>query len=217
MSTTTDPATRPERRIRRRDVAIALVVLAPLWTLGVALRDQAPVLLISLVAAVGFGVAAVVLQVRHRVPPRVGHDVWLALPVAALHLAASYVAIPVAEAIVPLIGEQAEALVLDARGGLPTIAVALIAALVIAPLEELFWRGSVQPSLGVGRPPLHAVAIGTAAFVAFHLPTLQLPLISAALLGGLVWGWLRERTGGLAAPAIAHAIWTGAMVLVPPT
>ncbi len=51
----------------------------------------------------------------------------------------------------------------------------------------------------------------------FHLPTLQLTLISAAALGGLVWGWLRERTEGMAAPVVAHAIWTGAMVLVPPT
>lgn len=208
---------RPDRRIRRREIAVALAVLTPLWTLGVALRSEVTVLAVSTLAAVAMGVAAVLLQVRHRVPPRVGHDVWIALPAAAVHLVASYVAIPVAEAIVPLIGEQAESLVLDARGGLPTIVVALLAGLVIAPLEELFWRGSVHPSLAVGRPWWQAVLLSTVTFVGFHLPTLQLPLISAAALGGLVWGWLRERTDGLAAPVIAHAIWTAAMVLVPPT
>ena len=208
---------RPDRRIRRREIAIALAVLTPLWTLGVALRSEVTVLAVSTVAAVMMGAAAVLLQIRHRVPPRVGHDVWIALPAAAAHLVVSYVAIPVAEAIVPLIGEQAESLVLDARGGLPTVAVALLAGLVIAPLEELFWRGSVHPSLAVGRTWWQAVLLSTATFVGFHLPTLQLPLISAAALGGLVWGWLRERTDGLAAPVIAHAIWTAAMVVVPPT
>lgn len=122
-----------------------------------------------------------------------------------------------ATAIVPLVGEQADDIVVGATGDLPVLVVAAISALAIAPLEEVFWRGAVQPSLGVGRSPLWSVLITTAVFIGFHLPTLQLPLISAAALGGLVWGWLRERTGGLLAPVIAHAIWTGAMVLVPPT
>lgn len=217
MEIPSETRARPDRRIRRREIAVALAVLVPLWTLGVALRDEVTVLWVSTVAALAMGVAAVVLQIRHRVPPTVGKDVWLALPAAALHLGLSYVLIPVAEAIVPLIGRQAEEIVLGARGGLPTVVVALIAAIVIAPLEELFWRGSVHPSLAVGRTWWQAVLLSTATFVGFHLPTLQLPLISAAALGGLVWGWLRERTGGLAAPVLAHAIWTGAMVLVPPT
>lgn len=213
----TAPRPRPDRRIRRRDIAVALVVLTPLWALGVALRDQFTVLWVSLVAAAALGGAAVVLQVRHQVPPKVGHDVWWALPAAAAHLAVSYVAIPVAEAVVPLIGRQAEDIVVGATSGLPLLVVAAISALVIAPLEELFWRGTVQPSLGVGRSRLWAIGVTTAVFMGFHVPTLQLPLISAAFLGGLVWGWLRERTDGVAAPVIAHAIWTGAMVLVPPT
>ena len=216
MSLTT-PRARPDRRIRRREIAVALVVLTPLWALGVALRDELTVLWVSLGAAVALGVAAIVLQARHRVPPRMGHDVWLAVPAALGHLAISYVAIPVAESLVPLIGRQAEDIVVGAKGDLPVLLVAAISALVIAPLEELFWRGAVQPSLGVERTRLEAILITTAVFVGFHLPTLQLPLISAAALGGLVWGWLRERTDGLAAPVIAHAIWTGAMVLAPPT
>ena len=212
-----EPRTRPDHHIPRREVAVALVVLTPMWAIGISLRDRVPVLVVALVAALALGAAAVIMQSRHHVRPRVGHHVWLALPAAAVHLALSYVLIPVAESIVPLIGEQAEELVLDAVGGLPTIAVAGLSAFVIAPLEELFWRGSVQPSLGSDRARLESIVISTAVFVAFHLPTLQLPLISAAALGGLVWGWLRERTDGLAAPVIAHAIWTGAMVLVPPT
>ena len=149
----TAPQARPERHIRRREIAVALVVLTPLWTLGVALRDELTVLWVSVAAAIAFGLAAVVLQARHHVPPRIGHDVWWALPAAAAHLVVSYIAIPVAEAIVPLIGRQAEDIVVGAKGDLPTLLVAAISAFAIAPLEELFWRGAVQPSLGVGRSP----------------------------------------------------------------
>lgn len=201
--------------IPRRETLAAIGVLTVLWALAVHLGGHLPVLWVSLAAAVAVGSAAAVLLARRGARLQVGHDVWLALPVAAAHLAVSYVAIPVATALVPLVGEQADTLVLDARA-LPTVVVALIAGVAIAPLEELFWRGAVQPSLGAGRAPLVATGIGTAAFMTFHLPTLQLPLIGAALLGGLAWGWLRERTGGLAAPLVAHAIWTSAMVVVPP-
>lgn len=200
-----------------REAILAVGVLTLPWALAAHLGDHLPVLWVSLAAAMAVGTAAVVLLARHRARLQVGRDVWLALPVAAAHLVVSYVAIPVATAVVPLIGEQADALVLDAQGGLPTVVVAMIAGAVIAPLEELFWRGVVQPSLGAGRPPLVPTALGTVAFLSFHLPTLQLPLIGAALLGGLAWGWLRERTGGLVAPVVAHAIWTAAMVVAPPT
>lgn len=203
--------------IPRREAVAAVAVLTPLWALAVLRGDQLPVLWVSLAAALAVGTAAVVLLARHGARLQAGHDVWLALPVAAAHLAVSYVAIPVATAVLPLIGEQADTLVLDARGALPTVVVTLLAGVVIAPLEELFWRGAVQPSLGAGHPPLTATALGTAAFLTFHLPTLQLPLIGAAVLGGLAWGWLRERTGGLAAPALAHALWTATMVVAPPT
>lgn len=203
--------------IPRHEAVLAVAALTPLWALAVHLGDHLPVLWLSLAAAVAVGAAAAVLLARHDARLQVGHDVWLALPVAAAHLVVSYVAIPVATAVVPLIGEQADALVLDARGALPTLVVAMIAGLVIAPLEEVFWRGAVQPGLGADRPPLAATAVGTAAFMAFHLPTLRLPLIGAALLGGVAWGWLRERTDGLAAPVVAHAVWTAAMVVAPPT
>ncbi len=217
MTPSPPAATRPTAAaVPRREATLAVGVLTVLWALAAHLGDHLPVLWVSLAAALAVGAAAVVLLARHHARLQPGHDVWLALPVAAAHLAVSYVAIPVATAVVPLIGEQADALVLDAQGGLPTVVVAMIAGAVIAPLEELFWRGVVQPSLGAGRPPLVATAIGTAAFLAFHLPTLLLPLIGAALLGGLAWGWLRERTDGLAAPVVAHAIWTAAMVVAPP-
>lgn len=217
MPTSATPRRRADRRIGARELAVVLAVAVPSWAVAITLRDRVAVLWIALVAAAGLGLAAAVLHVRHGTAPRVGHDVWLALPAAAVHLAVSYVAIPVATAIVPLIGEQAADLVLDAQGDLPTLATALIAGLCIAPLEELFWRGTVQPTLAAGRSRLAAIALTTAVFVGFHVPTLQLPLIAAAALGGVVWGWLRERTDGVAAPVLAHAVWTAAMVVVPPS
>ena len=48
----TETLARPDRRIRRREIAIALAVLTPLWTLGVALRSEVTVLAVSTLAAV---------------------------------------------------------------------------------------------------------------------------------------------------------------------
>lgn len=196
---------------------MAVAVLAPLWAVGLAVRPGGTVLWPAVAVALAMGAVALALQGRHRAPVRVGHDVWLAVPAALVHLVLSYLLVPVAVAVVPVLGRQADELVFDARTGLPLPVVALIAAVVVAPLEELFWRGTVQPGLGLGHSRSAAVALGTATFVGFHLLTLQLPLMAAALLGGLVWGWLYERTGGIAAPAFAHAVWTTAMVLRAPT
>ena len=195
---------------------MATAALALLWAAGLELARPNAVLWAAL--ALGFLLLAVSAVAIHRgLPrPRVGHDVWLAVPVALAHLAVSYAAIPLAEAVVPLVGEQADDLVFDATSAIPTAAVAAIAGLVVAPLEEVFWRGTLQTALGRGRSANATIAVTTAVFVAFHVPSLQLPLMGAALLGGLAWGWLRERTEGLLAPVLAHASWTTMIVLVPP-
>lgn len=208
--------TGPDRSDQLQFVVV-IVVAALLWTGLLAWRPIGGVLGSAMLT--GVLLAALALWWRRMWPVRwrVGHDIWLALPVLIAHLAVSWLAIPLATRIVPLVGEQADALVFTATSGLPDVVVALVAALLVAPMEEVFWRGSAQPFLGSGRTRWARIAITTVAFMGFHLPTGQLPLIGAALLGGVAWGWLRERTEGLVAPIIAHAGWTVAMVLAPPT
>lgn len=217
--TTDTPDDVPTRRIRRRWLALATVAVAMLWTLLLEFRPPGGVLGAAIIVALTLSAFAVVVVARrwYGVTWEVGHDVWLALPVLVVHLVASHVAIPAATAIIPLIGRQADDLVFTATSNLPDVAVAIVAGVFIAPLEELWWRGTLQPILRPNRSAWTAIGLTTAVFVAFHLPTGQLPLMGAALLGGVAWGWLRERTGGILAPVLAHAGWTAGMVLFPPT
>jgi len=91
---------------------------------------------------------------------------------------------------------------------------ALLQLLVVAFPEELFYRGYVQGSLRrilPGRPVRFLGAdlgpgflLTQLLFALGHLVTLQ-PFRLGTFFPGLVFGWLRERTGGLAAPVLFHA------------
>jgi membrane protease YdiL (CAAX protease family) len=92
---------------------------------------------------------------------------------------------------------------------------AILQLLVVALPEELFYRGFLQTSwrraapgpgtrllgaeLGRGFLPVQAL------FALGHLATLQ-PWRLGTFFPGLLFGWLRERSGGLAAPVVLHAL-----------
>jgi membrane protease YdiL (CAAX protease family) len=98
-------------------------------------------------------------------------------------------------------------------GGLPLLAA--VQLLVVALPEELFYRGWLQTSLARAAPSRGVTVLGARLgsgflltqllFAAGHLVTLQ-PWRLGTLFPGLLFGWLRERTGGLAAPVVAHAL-----------
>jgi membrane protease YdiL (CAAX protease family) len=96
----------------------------------------------------------------------------------------------------------------------PGFALAVVVQfLVVALPEELFYRGFMQTSWGRKGPSrrLLGAEIGAgflatqALFAAGHLVTLQ-PWRLATFFPGLLFGWLRARTGGVVAPAVAHAL-----------
>ena len=87
-------------------------------------------------------------------------------------------------------------------------------------LEELFFRGYLQSRLNdaFGRPyELAGVAFGAGLIVSAAIFGLAHPLTSPAGFpwpwalwtgaGGLLFGFLREKTGSAVAPAIAHGLW----------
>jgi membrane protease YdiL (CAAX protease family) len=87
--------------------------------------------------------------------------------------------------------------------------------LVVALPEELFYRGWLQTSLARLSPGRGVRVVGArlgsgflltqALFALGHLVALQ-PWRLGTFFPGLLFGWLRERTGGLAAPVVAHAL-----------
>ena len=90
----------------------------------------------------------------------------------------------------------------DRLGGLGT-ADAILLALASGVAEEMFFRGALQPAVGIVWASL--------LFGACHfLPRRDLVVWSAyAVLMGFAFGWLFEATGHLLAPIAAHAVVNG--------
>ena len=153
-------------------------------------------------------------------PPQVA----LALVVAVVHLGVGHALFALGNLVLPDLTSTA-AEVYTRASSVPLWVAVLLGGLVTAPLEEIFWRGAVQPLTGplldARVPWLAGVPFGrlvgmTVLYTAFHLATGQVALVAAAALGGLVWGWLLERTDSLGATMIAHSAWTVLMLFVPP-
>ncbi len=93
--------------------------------------------------------------------------------------------------------------------------VLLVQVLVIALPEEMFYRGWMQTAWARSRPHRRARVLGAtlgagflgtqALFAAGHLVVLQ-PWRLATFFPGLLFGWLRERTGDVTAPVFVHAL-----------
>jgi hypothetical protein len=87
----------------------------------------------------------------------------------------------------------------------PVLAVLSLArAVVITPLaEELLFRGALYGWLRRWWPAWATIAATAAAFAAIHSFLVVMP---AALVFGIVTGWLRERTGSVAAGFVTHVL-----------
>jgi len=95
------------------------------------------------------------------------------------------------------------------RQAAPKDEIALRLATVIAPAEELFWRGFVQRRVG-------GVA-AAAAYGGAHLVTGNATLVGAATVAGIYWGLLRRL--GMSMPALitSHIAWDVWIFLLAPT
>ena len=92
-------------------------------------------------------------------------------------------------------------------------------ALANGPAEELYWRGFVPAELAAEPNRRRALLVTATGYASYHGVTIFLFLSSwlwagvflAAVWGaGLFWGWLRERTGSVWPPLLAHAAATAA-------
>jgi len=97
----------------------------------------------------------------------------------------------------------------------PAIAVAL--ALVIAPGEELFWRGLIQRGLQARFGRLGAAGLTSTIYGGVHLVSRNLTLTGAAGVAGLFWGLLYAKEQRLGALIVSHVTWDLWIFLVAPT
>ncbi|MFW2388747.1 MAG: lysostaphin resistance A-like protein [Polyangiales bacterium] len=79
--------------------------------------------------------------------------------------------------------------------------------LLVVAAEELVWRGLAIDLFSKAWGPWRAVLLSALLYVLPQVALGSALLMIVALLCGLLWGGLRVRFGGLAAPFIAHLIW----------
>ena len=107
------------------------------------------------------------------------------------------------------------------KHGLPVPVIGALLLLLIGPAEEFFWRGFVQKTLASslkGRYPQDYAFLLTAAIYALvHIWSFNFMLIMAALVAGLVWGFIyRLCPKALPALIISHALWDVLIFIILP-
>ena len=100
------------------------------------------------------------------------------------------------------------------QGSVPVALAVLLSVGVSAVGEELFWRGLFRAHAVSGAPVASAV-VSWAGFVLANLPSLNLAIVAAALVGGAVWTVLALWSGGVLASLLCHGLWTGLMLMAP--
>jgi len=99
----------------------------------------------------------------------------------------------------------------------PTPMIATSLALLIAPGEELFWRGLVNRYLAQELGPLAGNAAGAAIYGGIHLVSGNLTLTGAAGVAGAFWSLEHLAQGRMAPLIVSHVAWDLWIFLVRPT
>lgn len=100
------------------------------------------------------------------------------------------------------------------------LALAVLSVVLVAPAEELLFRGAIQGRLREVFGPGWAVVGASLLFGALHLANYTgalLPVVAGALLIaviGAILGALYERTGNLAVPIIVHAVYNVVLLTI---
>ncbi|MFB6291110.1 MAG: lysostaphin resistance A-like protein [Candidatus Bipolaricaulia bacterium] len=89
---------------------------------------------------------------------------------------------------------------------MPVIGILLVT--VIGPGEEIFWRGTVQETLEERFGELIGLTAGALLYSLVHVWALNLTLLLAALVCGIVWGWMYRVEDNLAPLIVSHSLWS---------
>ncbi len=114
-------------------------------------------------------------------------------------------------------GNEEIARIYALRTAAPRPVIALLLALVIAPSEELFWRGLLQHSFAKRFGTLPGAALASAGYGLVHLGSGNVTLTGAAATAGAFWGLQYALQGRIPALIVSHIVWDIWIFLVAPT
>jgi len=95
--------------------------------------------------------------------------------------------------------------------------IAMLLGGIIAPCEELFWRGLLQDSLSRRFGRVRGVALALACYAGVHLGSGNLALTGAAATAGAFWGVQYALQKRLPSVIVSHIIWDCWIFLIAPT
>lgn len=101
------------------------------------------------------------------------------------------------------------------KQGVPHWLIVLLITLIIAPGEEIFWRGFIQRRLR-GRYGMAGLVLAVLAYTSVHICSGNLMLIGAAFVCGSFWALLYERFQSLWANIFSHLLWDLAIFVLWP-
>lgn len=204
----------PQARIRGRDFAIGMTAATALWTVAFSRKQRFWETMAVGVGSLGaFALYANPALRRTRARPR---DLVVGLGTAVGLYGVFQVGDRVARKVIP--GGAADIEDIYLRRNLADHQfIALALALLIAPGEELFWRGLVNGYLAQELGPVKGNALGATIYGAVHLVTRNFTLFGAAGIAGAYWSlqWLFE--GRMASQVVSHVAWDVWIFLVQPT
>lgn len=192
---------------------VALALVAAVWILLFGIR-RGPFFLLLVLASLLMLVAAAFRTPRHQDLLMV-HQGLIVL--GAGSAAVLFLAMLVLWPVVSRVGVLHDGY-LEARSSFATAdgSVVFLLLALVAPAEELFWRGFVQGRLSEDLDLRRAYQITLAGYALVHLLTLNLALFAAALVGGAAWGWFRLRTGSVIPGIISHLSFSWLMYFLYP-
>lgn len=89
----------------------------------------------------------------------------------------------------------------------PRWVVVLLLAAIIAPAEEIFWRGYVQSTLAFRFGDVRGWLLMAAVYSLVHIWSWNFMLVASAFVCGLSWGYLLYRFKSLLPCLISHVLW----------
>jgi membrane protease YdiL (CAAX protease family) len=103
------------------------------------------------------------------------------------------------------------------RGTIPVPVAVALSAFVVAPGEELLWRGVVLEVLHTDVAPiLAAAALAWAGYLVANAASGSIPILLGASVSGAAWTLLAISGFGLVSAIACHAVWTSLMIVRPP-
>ncbi len=82
----------------------------------------------------------------------------------------------------------------------------LLLFIVVIPGEELFWRGYVLKRIEKKLPRNLAIIISAVLYASAHIYAGAILLLIAAIIAGIMWGWLYLKTNNIWCCIISHLV-----------